>query len=156
MTDPTDRRQKTEERDAFGRFLPGNAGGPGRVAGSRNRVTLLAEQLMADDAEAVVRAMIRAALEGDVQAGRLILDRVVPPRRGARFRLEGLPEVETGADLAGALAAVVAAMAAGTISPEEAATVAGVLEVRRKVLETEQLEQRVAALEERTATKGRR
>jgi ubiquinone biosynthesis protein UbiJ len=38
---------------------------------------------------------------------------------------------------------------AGEITPEEAAIVAGVLEVKRKALETAELEKRIAALEQR-------
>jgi hypothetical protein len=37
---------------------------------------------MADDAESVVRKVIEAAKGGDMGAGRLILDRIVPVRRG--------------------------------------------------------------------------
>jgi polyhydroxyalkanoate synthesis regulator phasin len=47
-----------------------------------------------------------------------------------------------------ALAAVVAAMGRGELTPEEARAVVGVLEVQRKAIETAELEARVAALED--------
>jgi hypothetical protein len=46
------------------------------------------------------------------------------------------------------MAAVVDAMAAGEVTPEEAATISGVLEIRRKALETEELAGRIERLEQ--------
>ena len=40
-------------------------------------------------------------------------------------------------------------MADGEISPDEAAVVAGVLEIKRRAIETVEIERRIAALEER-------
>ena len=47
------------------------------------------------------------------------------------------------------MSATLAAMAKGEITPSEAATVAGALDVKRRALELIELEQRVAALEQR-------
>ena len=64
-------------------FEPGQSGNPrGKPRGTRHRVTLLAEKLMADDTEAVMRAVIDAAKGGDMTAARLILDRIAPARKG--------------------------------------------------------------------------
>ncbi len=65
-------------------------------------------------------------------------------------RLE-VPELQTAADLAAALAAVAGAVGRGEVSPEEGSAVAIVLEAQRKAIETQELERRIAALE---ATKG--
>jgi len=104
---------------------------------------------MADDAESVVRAVIGAAQSGDMTAARLILDRIAPLRKGRPVPLP-LPTVETAADVMAALGVTVAAMADGEISPDEAAVVAGVLEIKRRAIETVEIERRIAALEERT------
>jgi hypothetical protein len=58
-----------------------------------------------------------------------------------------LPPIATAEDLVKAISAVVSAVAAGQITPEEAATVATVLKVKRKALETSELDRRIAALE---------
>lgn len=64
-------------------FPKGRSGNPaGRPKGARNKATVLAEQLMADDAENVVRAVVKAAKRGDMAAARIVLDRIVPPRKG--------------------------------------------------------------------------
>jgi hypothetical protein len=43
---------------------------------------------------------------------------------------------------------VVKALASGVLTPEEAQAVAGVLEAQRRAIETTELEQRIAILEE--------
>jgi len=131
-----------------GRLVPGVSGNPaGKPPGARARVTRLAEKLMADDAEAVVKAVVAAAKEGDMTAARLVLDRIAPPCRGRPVRLD-LPPIVGAADLVKALAAVADAMARGVISAEEAQAAAGVLDHHRKAVETLDLERRIAALEQ--------
>ena len=130
-------------------FAPGKSGNPsGRPAGSRNKTTLLAERLMQDDAEAIVRAVIDAAKSGDMTAARMIVERIAPVRKGAPVSFD-LPPVETAGDLAAAMGALVQAMAQGEVTPDEAATIASVFEIRRKAIETLEFEQRLTALEGR-------
>ena len=128
-------------------FAPGKSGNPaGRPRGSRNKSTLLLEKLMIDDGEGVVRSVVNLAKDGDVQAARLVLDRILPARKGRTVPFN-LPVVETAADVLRALSATVQAMAKGELTPEEAAIVSGVLETARKAIETVEIEQRLAAVE---------
>jgi hypothetical protein len=130
-------------------FRKGQSGNPsGKPKGARNRATVLAEKLMQDDARDIVQAVLAAGKGGDMSAARLILDRISPLRRGRPVYLE-LPAVKTAADVSAAMGALTTAMAAGDVTPDEAATVASVFEVRRKALETEELELRLQALEEK-------
>jgi hypothetical protein len=134
-------------REQAGRFAPGCSGNPaGMKPGTRHRATRLAEKLMANDTEDVVKAVISAAKGGDMTAARLVLDRIAPPCRGRRVRL-ALPPIVRAADLVKALAAVADAMARGVLSAEEAQSAAAVLEHHRKAVETLDLERRIAAIE---------
>lgn len=54
----------------------------------------------------------------------------------------------TAAEVSDGMAVVVEAMAAGEVTPEEAATIVGVLEVRRKAIETQDLAERITRLEQ--------
>ncbi len=73
-------------------FPKGRSGNPqGRPPGARNAATVIAEQLLDGEAEALTRKAIDKAEEGDMTALRLCLDRVVPPRR-ERPVLFPLPE----------------------------------------------------------------
>jgi hypothetical protein len=140
-------------RRVYGRpFQPGN---PGKPKGARHKTTLIAEKLaieklMEDDAEGVTRRVIEAPKDGDMTAARLVLERIYPVRKGRPVHLD-LPEIETVADLPVALSALLSAMGHGEITPEEAAVVANVIEAKRRTLETVELEQRIAVLEEAKA-----
>lgn len=138
-----------QARTRTGKFAPGVSGNPaGKPKGARHRVTLLAERLMEDDAEAVVRAVIDAAKAGDVGAAKLVLDRLCPPRKDRAVEFE-LPPIKTAADVCTAQAAVIEAVAAGDVTPQEGAAIAGLLEHGRRAIETTDLEQRLAQLEQR-------
>jgi hypothetical protein len=56
--------------------------------------------------------------------------------------------MSTSADVTTALAAIIAQIAEGEITPDEAAVAASVIETKRKALETEELDRRVAAIEQ--------
>jgi Family of unknown function (DUF5681) len=130
------------------RFRPGQSGNPaGKRKGTRHRITVLAEKLMADDTETVVHAVVAAAKGGDMTAARLILDRIAPPRRGSPVSFK-LPAIKTAADVTKALSAVAASMATGDLTPEEANAVASVIEAKRKAVETQELESRIVVLEQ--------
>lgn len=148
MTTPPGRnngRSTAADRDERGRFRPGNGGRP---KGARHHLTVLAEKLMADEAGEVVKAVISAAKGGDMTAARLVLERIAPPRKG-RPVVFNLPQIETASDVLTALGSVVRAVAAGTLTPEEGATVAGLLEVKRRAIETVDIERRLSELEAR-------
>ena len=60
-------------------------------------------------------------------AARIILDRLIPPRKGRPVPL-GLPAVTTAGDLLAAQRVVIEGLAAGDLTPEEASAVSSVLE----------------------------
>lgn len=129
-----------------GRFLPGNPGGPGRPAGSRSKATLLLDEMADGDASSILQKQIDKAKEGDQRAAEFILSRAWPARRGRPVSIE-LPPVETPGDLVTALGAVVAAVAAGELSPEEGDAVASILDAKRRAIETIDVIARIEALE---------
>ena len=85
-----------------------------------------------------------------MRAAEILLSRLWPRRKGRPVALD-LPALNTAADVSAALAVTAAAMAEGTISPEEAGAVAAVIETQRRAMETLELEARIAALEERNS-----
>jgi len=87
---------------------------------------------------------------GDVVALRLCLERIIPARRGRAVALD-LPHAETAAEVLAAMRVVVTAMSTGAITPDEAATVAGILDAQRKAIETADLERRIVELERQGA-----
>ncbi|MBL8668995.1 MAG: hypothetical protein JNM48_16190 [Rhodospirillales bacterium] len=116
-------------------FQPGNRHGRGRPAGSRNRATLLLDQLAAGEGENILKKVLEKAQEGDLKAAELLLARIWPPRRGRPVRLS-LPPTDTATGVDAALATVIGAVAAGEVTPEEAGAIAGLLETKRRAIET--------------------
>lgn len=130
------------------RGKPFERGNPGRVPGSRNRATIAAAALLDGDAEALTRKAIELGLEGDTVALRLCLERLVPPRKDTPVRIK-LPEIANAADVVGASAAVLAAVGAGDVTPDEAGRVMTLLTAHKNIVEMGELERRIAALEEK-------
>lgn len=124
----------------------GNAPGAGRPPGRRNRSTIWLDELGAEGIETVIAKVKDRAVAGDMMAAAIVLARVWPRRRGRPVPLD-LPAVETPAGLVQAQAALVAAMARGEVTPDEAATVTTVLENQRRSLETLDHERRLQELE---------
>ena len=129
------------------RWRKGVSGNPaGRPPGARNKATLAAEALLEGDVEGLTRAAIEKALDGDVIALRLCLQRLVPVMRSRPVRLD-LPSEATAEDVAAAMSSIIRAMAAGEVSPTEAATMVSVIEAQRRTVETIDLERRIGRLE---------
>lgn len=128
------------------RGKPFETGNPGRPRGARHRVTLAIEALLEGQHEALTQKAVEKALEGDTVALRLCLDRIAPPRRDATITI-ALPEVKSAEDAVAASAAVLAAVAAGEVTPDEAGRVMALLTAHKAIVEAGDLERRITALE---------
>ena len=127
------------------RFRKGQSGNPaGRPRGSRNKSTVLLQNLLEGEAEAITRKVIALAKAGDMAAIRLCMDRLVPPRRSAAIACD-LPPLANRDDAMSALAAVIAAVAAGDVTPAEAASLAKVIDQFRWAHSAKIYEEREAA-----------
>jgi hypothetical protein len=132
------------------RFKPGQSGNPaGKLKGTRHRVTLACDALLEGEAEAITRKAVEMAKGGDAVAIRLCLERIAPPRRDRPIPF-ALPNLETAADAKAATAAIVQAVAAGELTPSEAAELSKLLDNFTRVLEATDFQARLEALERRT------
>jgi hypothetical protein len=104
------------------------------------------EALPNGEAEGLTRKAVQMALDGDMTALRLCLERISPPRKDAPITV-ALPKVETARDAAAAAGAVVEALASGELTPAKATPVMALVDAFRRTLETAELEARVAAFE---------
>jgi hypothetical protein len=136
-------------------FRKGQSGNPaGKPRGARNRSTVAVEALLDEEGEAITRKVIELAKAGDTTALRLCLECIAPVRKGRPVTFP-LPAIETTGDVVKAIGAVATALSTGALTPEEALTVAGVIELRRKAIETHKWGERLTALEANAAEKGR-
>ena len=133
-------------------FRKGQSGNPrGRPVGARHKATLAAEALLDGEAEALTRKAIEAALNGDTVAMRLCLERILPARRSRPIQFV-IPSLKSVADAGLVMAAIVEAVTAGQISPDEGAELSRLLESFVKVFEVSDLERRLRALEDAAAS----
>jgi Family of unknown function (DUF5681) len=87
-------------------FKVGQSGNPsGRPKGARNKTTIAIDALLENEAEALTRKVIELALDGNVLALRLCVERLTPPRRAQGVAFD-LPKIEFIADAPAAYQAV--------------------------------------------------
>jgi hypothetical protein len=127
-------------------FEPGNKYGHGRPRGSRNKIASASQETLEEHAESLTKKCLFLALQGNTTAMRLCMERLMPARR-QRVLQFNLPALKTMADLAAASETVVRGVARGKLTPGEGQAFTLMLEGRRRVIETEELEGRVRALE---------
>lgn len=143
MPDNTEKKQKKI------RFQKGESGNPlGRPQGSRNKASLMAEQLFAEDIKGVCKSVIEKAKSGDMQAAKIILDRLLPPRKDNPVNIE-LPEIKTAQDILKAVGGITQAIARGEISPSEGEALARILDINAKAIEICEFESVLTQLENR-------
>jgi Family of unknown function (DUF5681) len=129
------------------RFQKGQSGNPeGRRPGSRNTATLLIEQLLGDATKDITEKAIELAKAGDSTALRLCMDRIVPARKDRHIAFK-LPKLEKPEDAVAAAAAIVEAVAGAELTPSEPAEMMKLVEGYIRILEAEDHEQRLRALE---------
>ena len=147
---------RRSKRGANGQFVRGESGNPqGRPLGSRNRASLVMEDLLDGRAKALTEKAIERALAGDVFALRLCLDRMMPVRRERSLTLH-LPAPATAQDITAGFASVVEALAHGELTPSETSALAELMESARKALETTDLARRIEELESRAEEEKQR
>ncbi len=139
---------KNNGRKSDGTFASGNRMG-GKKPGARHRVTLAIEALLGGQHEALTQVAITKALAGDMNALRLCLERLAPPRKDMPISIS-LPNVRTAADAVSASAQLLQAVSRGDITPCEAGKVMALLSAHKDLIATCELESRIAALEERS------
>src|SRR4029453_2175124 len=128
-------------------FEPGQSGNPeGRPKGIRDRRSEL-RGLLLKEAPELIAKVIEKAKEGDTTALRICMERIVPPVKAKDdpITIAGLSQ-----SLADNSRLVVKALSEGELTPDEAATVLQALAAQVRIIETEEVEKRLAALEAAT------
>jgi len=129
-------------RSRDGRFNAGTSGNPrGRPKGSLNRTTLAAMALLESEAEMLTARAIDAAREGDMSALKLVIDRLIPPRRRPILQLD-LDALETIPDQVQAHRRVIQAALDGGLSVDEAERLSKLVELHIQISDLRTLEWR--------------
>jgi hypothetical protein len=126
------------------RWQPGESGNPaGKRPGSGELQRLRAS--LASDVPDILTGLVTAAKGGDVQAARLILERVLPPVKAIEQAQElDLPE---GGTLTAQGRAVLSAVALGDLAPGQGAQLLAAIGSLARVTSIDELSQRIDKLE---------
>ena len=117
----------------------------GRPKGSTPQTILM--QRMLANADGVVDAILSKALDGDVGAASLIISRLVPSLK-ARAECVNF-DLQTDTPISEQISQVLEAVATGAVAPDVAKIIIDSIKALGEVRATEELEARIAALEER-------
>jgi len=133
-------------RIQVGRFKPGQSGNPaGKPKGAKNKATIFAKALLEGEAEVLTRKIIELAKAGDMQALKICLDRLYPPLRAQAAPIEvEIPATDSMSDIANAF---IRAAADGKLSPDVAAQMVSAVGALARVVEIDELKERLIALE---------
>jgi len=130
------------------KFKKGQSGNPaGRPPGSKNKFTQAIQTLLQGEADTLTRVCIKKAMEGDMVAMRLCLERICPPVKELPIEIS-LPIAKTADKLPEVTAKLLQAVVAGELLPGQAEAVGKLLGHHRQALELADIETRLNALEE--------
>jgi hypothetical protein len=110
------------------------------------------EALLDGEAETLSRKAVELAKGGDMQALKLCLERILPPRKDRPVYFT-LPELTGASDAAKGFAAIVQGVAAGNLTPSEAGELSKLVDGFARSLEAAEFEARLRALEEKAGKK---
>ena len=133
-------RDKPAKRDRLGRFQPGTAPGPGRAAHTQEHRAAMREAVTPEDVRSILGTLKDLALAGDINAARLVLDRVLGrPREAAPDLVLELPDLGNASEVAEAVRLVVRAVGAGHLPATDGKLIVDLLSACLEVGEVEQL-----------------
>ncbi len=126
------------------KFKPGQSGNPAGRPKDKTPATLLRKSI-ADDMPAIIHTLVELAKGGDVQAAKVLLDRICPP-----LRPQALPiALPTNGSLSEQGSEIIQATMAGTIPPDIGSQLITALAHQAKIVEIDELTKRIDALEQR-------
>ncbi len=127
-----------------GRWKPGMSGNPKGKAPGTGALQRLRASIAADVPD-ILAVLVLAAKAGDIQAARLILERVLPPMKAIeQAQTLALPADGT---LTAQGRAVLACVAAGELAPGQGAQLLAAISALARIAEIDDLTARIDALE---------
>lgn len=133
------------KRDSKGRFTKGSTGNPG----GRPRKADELRSLLEGDAEEVARKVIAAAQGGDMNACKIVIERILPPIRPAHACVKF--NFDPDAPLTDQARQILAAVAEGKLPPDQGRALMDGVAALSRVTEIDDLARRITAIEEQSS-----
>lgn len=131
MTDLADNTTKIQRGKPFEKGQSGNPAG--RPKGSRNKASFIVQSMLEGEAEDIAKKLVEMAKQGEMQAIKMIIERLLPPLKELPFN--GDLQLDSG-NIAEDYNNLLEDIAAGEITLSEAKELADILEGKRKAIET--------------------
>lgn len=132
------------EKKKRGKWKAGESGNPNGRPPGVGEVTKLRNSI-AKHLPAIITQLVAKAKEGDAQAARLLLERVLPPMKAIEQPVAlSLPD---GEGMTAQGVAIVQAVAAGILAPGQGAALLTGLGALARIKEIDELERRITQLE---------
>jgi hypothetical protein len=112
------------------------------------------EQLIEGQAEQFVEKLKELALAGDRPCLRMIIDRLMPVRKGPPMNVS-IPPISSSQDLLSVISSVWDAIRDGELTPEEATALCLLIDRSIKVIEVHDISKRLDELEKRIESERR-
>jgi hypothetical protein len=139
-------------------FVKGQSGNPmGKRPGTRNRATIIAEEMLDSAARPLLRGAIDDAQGGDGVMKRFCISRIIGPRRERPVRF-ALPPIRSAADLSAAMEAITGAVAQGELTTGEAWELSQIIDTFIRAIDASEFAsqlQRLEAAQARDAKQAR-
>lgn len=124
------------------KWQPGESGNPNGRPKDKTPATLLRKSI-ANDIPEIVNTLIEQAKKGDIQAAKILLDRICPPLKPQSMNIR----LTTKESLTSQSEEIVKATLEGDVSPDIAAMLVGMLANQAKIKEIDELTKRIEILE---------
>ena len=138
----------TLTRTKRGTFKKGTSGNP---TGRQKSEHVILRQQLAVNGEEVVRVIVQAALQGDIQAAKIILERLCPPLKPSTAPV--IIDLPSNAGIAETARAIIEHTAAGLLAPDVAGNLVQSVAALARIVEIDEIERRLSALEAENETK---
>ncbi len=131
-----------------GQFSKGQSGNPsGRKRGVPNKISRAVVERIADSRDALLDVLLAKALNGDMSAMKLCLERLCPPQKEHPLPAMKLPAIEGAEDLPKATAALLKAAVSGGVTPSALAAMSAAVKAHIEAVQTADLAERIRKLE---------
>lgn len=130
------------ERQASGKWRKGVSGNP---AGRPRAASTQLRHALAEHGTDVVERVVKAAMDGDMTAARIVIDRLLPPLKAQPAPIH--VDLDGADGLAGVSRRLVDEAAAGRVPADVASQLVTALGQVARITEIDELERRLAALE---------
>lgn len=140
--------QEQKQAHTGGRFQKGQSGNPaGRRKGVPNKVSRRVIERISERGDELLDVVLAKALDGDLTAIKLCLERLCPAQKELPLPAVKLPEIAGPEDLPKVTEALMTAAASGSITPSALAAMTAVVKAHVEAVQTADLAERIRKLE---------